>query len=72
MPIYEYVCEDCRRDFEELVRSVRSSRKVTCPACGGSRVQRHPSVFAARQGEVEMPPVGGCGRCGDPAGPCSI
>jgi len=72
MPIYEYLCEDCGREFEELVRSAGASREVACPKCGGRNVGRQVSVFAARQGRTETPPLGGCGRCGDPDGPCSL
>ncbi len=30
MPIYEYVCEDCGKEFEELVFG---EQKVRCPQC---------------------------------------
>lgn len=75
MPIYEYICNDCGRQFEELVRSASGERTVRCPGCESKAVQRRLSVFAARQGASTVPdmPMGGpCGRCGDPDGPCSL
>ena len=44
VPIYEYRCQQCNANFEQLVRS--SKDKVKCPKCAGQRVRRMPSVFA--------------------------
>lgn len=75
MPIYEYVCEQCNARFEELVRSVDASKAV-CPECGSRQVRRALSVFATRvtesAGGGSPNPGGGCGRCGDPNGPCQF
>ena len=73
MPVYEYTCGACGKTFEELVRG-DDNGSVRCDSCGSDRIQRRPSVFAARQTTVCEPslPVGGCGRCGDPNGPCSM
>lgn len=75
MPIYEYVCAKCGHGFEELVRSSAEQRKVACPKCGASAPQRQMSVPAtprAAASSVPLPPAGGCGRCGDPNGPCGL
>ena len=45
MPIYEYVCEDCKTRFEHLV--LRSEERVACPSCGSNRHALQFSVFAA-------------------------
>ena len=34
MPIYEYLCDDCEKEFEELVFG---DPKVICPHCGSAR-----------------------------------
>lgn len=75
MPLYEYTCAACAADFEQLVRSVEEQRELRCPACGGKRVTRKLSTFAARSAaparDLPLPRGGGaCGRCGDPNGPC--
>ena len=82
MPIYEYVCEDCRHEFEELVTG---STKPTCPACESGRLQKQVSSFGVREGNLppgaeassalapfrDMGGMGGgpCGTCGSPDGP---
>lgn len=74
MPMYEYQCSKCDHEFEEFARSMDEKKNPRCPACQGDKVQRKLSVFAARQ-SASKPAVGmsggGCGRCGDPQGPCS-
>jgi len=59
MPIYEYRCRKCGKDFELLVRSARDA--VSCPDCGGKQVERQLSVFAAAvKGAAACPSVGEC------------
>jgi len=75
MPIYEFVCEDCGHDFEELVRSLMDPAVPMCPKCGRPRARRKLSVFAPRMGSGSASGAArsaGCGRCGDPNGPCEI
>lgn len=70
MPIYEYRCTKCDHLFEELVQA-NSDAGVKCPKCDAGRVERLPSVFSARVQQESSPRSGGgCGRCGDPNGPC--
>ena len=45
MPVYEYECESCSRQFELLVRS-RSDTPV-CPHCESKKLTRRFSTFAA-------------------------
>ncbi|MDR0966458.1 MAG: zinc ribbon domain-containing protein [Myxococcales bacterium] len=47
MPIYEYKCETCGHDFEELVRGCES---VSCPHCQVGDVRRKLSTFAKKSG----------------------
>ena len=74
MPIYEYVCEVCKHEFEELAHSMGSADKQTCPRCGEGRVTRKLSLFASPRtgGASSRSSMGGCQRCGDPQGPCSL
>jgi putative FmdB family regulatory protein len=71
MPIYEYGCRGCGREFEILVQG---SRKPACPGCGGKSLDKKLSVFAVTSGaesgsRTELP--GPCGSCGHPDGPGS-
>ena len=61
MPIFEYQCDDCGRQFEKLVRA--SSPAVACPGCGGEKVEQQYSTFAAQMG------AGGSTKAGDTCAP---
>jgi putative FmdB family regulatory protein len=52
MPIYEYVCDDCKKPFEKLV--MKQSEKIVCPQCGGRYHTLQFSVIAspARSGSM--------------------
>ena len=73
MPIYEYRCQDCGKDFEKLVRSANSDG-VRCPSCGEQHLALKLSTFAAHSGSSSkesagpMCPSGGMcrtpGMCG--------
>ncbi len=53
MPIFEYVCKTCGKEFEKLVPSAQT--KVSCPECSGDQVVKKLSRFAAAVRES-----GGC------------
>ena len=69
MPIFEYSCNSCGKEFETLVRG--SSPAPECPACHGTELHKKLSAFAAITGSAvsgaELP--GPCGSCGHPDGP---
>ena len=67
MPIYEYRCAGCGKEFEKLVRS---SEVPECPACHSTRLEKKLSVFAtasADSAQAALPE--GCASCGTPGGP---
>lgn len=69
MPLYEYTCTKCHRDFELLVRGQETPE---CPTCGSHKLEKQLSVPAAHiVGASQLPvcgmaPPGGCGsgQCG--------
>lgn len=69
MPIYEFVCNKCSSDFEELV--FKRDEKVPCPSCGSEKVERKMSVFAFSSGDSFRSTGSGdsCGSCSK--GSCS-
>ena len=76
MPIYEYVCQNCRKRFEALVRA---STTVECPSCKSTTLEKQMSVFATGTGALtttlmSQSELAACGMCGDPRGPgaCSM
>lgn len=48
MPIFEFVCADCGRPFEELVLNSSKIAEVTCPSCLSQNITRKISAFASR------------------------
>ncbi len=70
MPIYEYACRDCGREFEALVRS---DTVPECPQCHSTQLDKQLSVFATAAATPAAAPAmpSPCGGCGHPGGPGS-
>ena len=69
MPIFEYQCQDCRREFETFVTG---DRKPACPACQGANLDKllsrpgmvgagEPSRSSASQASFDGCGAGGAG-----------
>jgi putative FmdB family regulatory protein len=81
MPIFEYICGECKHEFEALVFG---KDKAECPKCHSKKLTPQLSVFAvAGKGsssfssgasDFSADSGGACGSCGDPRGPgsCSL
>jgi putative FmdB family regulatory protein len=70
MPIYEYTCRDCGKQFEQLVRT---DNPPECPSCNGHRLQKLLSAFAVNsEGGGESTADEMCGRCGNAPGSCMM
>lgn len=48
MPLFEFVCTECKKPFEELVRSTSATNEVKCPACGSQKISKKISTFASK------------------------
>ncbi|MBN1851041.1 MAG: zinc ribbon domain-containing protein [Deltaproteobacteria bacterium] len=46
MPIYEFKCNQCGKNFEKLVFPSDDEGTFTCPSCGRKDVSRLLSAFA--------------------------
>ncbi len=51
MPLYEYQCEACQHQFEQLI--LKQDVPV-CPACGSGSVQRLVSMFAVNSADIRQ------------------
>ena len=47
MPIYEYTCQECDKQFEKFVRSMTAKAEIKCPQCGSVHVKKGWSAFAS-------------------------
>jgi putative FmdB family regulatory protein len=70
MPIYEYICEDCKAQFEKIV--INKQQEISCPKCASKNATIQLSVFArAGSGGSSAPSgssSGGGGCCGGGCG----
>ncbi|MBI4307463.1 MAG: zinc ribbon domain-containing protein [Chloroflexi bacterium] len=67
MPIYEYMCPDCRKTFEVMRSVSQSSDAAPCPTCHQSG-RRVLSLFAsfskgADGATTAVAGTGGCSAC---------
>jgi putative FmdB family regulatory protein len=51
MPIFEYKCGDCGKEFDDLDSIANRDKPHKCPACGSMKSERQLSVFCASSGE---------------------
>lgn len=69
MPVYEYHCNQCGENFEELVRG---EEKIRCSHCGSEQIKKKLSVSASprvkkashgccRGEDCPVQPACGCG-----------
>lgn len=45
MPLYDYRCEKCGEEFEQLVCSSKKNAAVKCPKCDSTKTVRQFSSF---------------------------
>lgn len=75
MPIYEYVCLDCKKEYEVLRSFNEADKPMVCKECGGENVKRKLSVFFAQSGGHAVSGAGGgsCASCaGGNCGSCGV
>lgn len=64
MPIYEFLCDACGTEFEELVSSINAS-SLTCPNCESIKTTKKFSVFGGvhikNQKQDACPSASACG-----------
>ena len=48
MPIYEYRCLSCQKNFEKLIRNNKEA--ISCPYCHAKDIKRILSLFGFKEG----------------------
>jgi putative FmdB family regulatory protein len=68
MPMYEYACQHCAKEFETLVRA---DSIPECPDCHSTDLKKLLSVFATSAAGADPLPMDAspCGSCGNVRGP---
>ncbi|MDW7771551.1 MAG: zinc ribbon domain-containing protein [Desulfobulbaceae bacterium] len=67
MPIFEYVCKDCKEHFEVLTVS-SAAEIITCKKCGGLNVRKTVSAASFRVGQGNSIPAGAFSGCSSKSG----
>ena len=62
MPIYEYICEDCKNSFEKIV--INRDQQIACPKCSGKNAKIQLSVFSSAVAGGAAKSSGGSGSAG--------
>ncbi len=73
MPIYEYVCSNCKTKFEVMRPMSQADKPAPCEHCQSKKTRRAVSLFAASSGgkPIQGTTGGGCGGCsGGACGSC--
>ncbi len=50
MPIYEYVCKDCKAHFEVLTTAAATTKTIKCKKCNSLNVKKTISAASFRVG----------------------
>ncbi len=69
MPIYEYVCSNCKQKFELLKAMSQSEEGATCPNCGRSAKRVLSRFSRGSDGETSANGGSACSTCN--SGSCS-
>ncbi|HUJ95947.1 MAG TPA: zinc ribbon domain-containing protein [Terriglobales bacterium] len=47
MPVYDYICNDCHKEFEVVLTLSEHDKPITCPKCGSKNVEQEAAAFFA-------------------------
>jgi putative FmdB family regulatory protein len=63
VPIYEYICDDCKASFEKIV--FNKQQEISCPNCSSKKATIQLSVFssAVAGGSAKSSPGSSGGSC---------
>lgn len=75
MPIFEYICQDCKHEFDALRSMSQADAAMACSKCGGENIKRKISNFFAESGGKAVSGMSGpscdsceggnCSQCGN-------
>ena len=61
MPLFDYICKDCRKRFEALVSG---SRAAACPLCHSTNLEQQLSRFAVANASSPARAMSACAGAG--------
>ena len=55
MPVYDYICHDCQKSFEEVLTLTEHDKEgIKCPHCGSKNVEQEATSVLRRNGQKEL------------------
>jgi putative FmdB family regulatory protein len=71
MPLYEYICQECKARFDALRAMADADAPIACPHCASETTTRAISLFSAIGGDGVIAGAGSsCGSC-NPSASCA-
>lgn len=64
MPLYEYQCMTCGKQFEKMVSFAQAGQKPECPECHSNDTQKRLSLFASTGSSANSSGVALSRSCG--------
>lgn len=68
MPIYEYVCKACKKEFEVIRPMSQKDAAIECEKCGSKKVKRKLAVIYAHNESGSLAGTSGGCNCGSCSG----
>ncbi len=68
MPIYEFTCNNCGKNFETLVMRIGGEEDVRCAECDSPNVQKRISTSSYRTVKRSSIPAGALSGCSSKSG----
>ncbi len=68
MPIYEFHCEDCGKDFESLILIASAVEGLTCKHCGSTNIKKLISTTSHQPTHGTSIPAGALSGCSSRSG----
>lgn len=62
MPLLQYICPNCKKAFEELVK--RCDEQIRCPDCGAVAERSYSGEMFTSTGKPSKKCSGNCKTCG--------
>ena len=47
MPIYEFKCYNCGKNFEKLIFKREEEKEINCPYCGSKKIEKLLTSFSS-------------------------
>ncbi len=68
MPIYEFHCEDCGKNFESLIMISSALDDLTCKYCNSSNIKKMISATSTQPTQGSAIPAGALSGCSSRSG----